>query len=175
MSKLRAYAPIFIKRIAWNRKHLDTSVNPEKFPEALLENLFSSESHSGVLDLGCGTGNLRAALRLRGWNGRYIGVDISEQAIDTARKLEDNNAEWHVSAIEDFPFPNQKVSIICICESIYYVELGHVPALIERCRNSLVHGGRIVIRIVHATRHREYIKLLSGLGARSNPPVYTIN
>ena len=77
------------------------------------------------------------ALRSRGWNGHFIGVDVSEQVIEVAKKSRDNNAEWHVSAIEDFPIPDKKVNIICLCESIYYVKPNLVPALLERCRQSL--------------------------------------
>ena len=120
-------------------------------------------------------GNLRAALRLRGWRGHFIGVDVSKQAIEAARQSEDNNAEWHLSAIEDFPILNKKVSTICLCESIYYVRVGLVPALLERCRRSLASpGGRIIVRIWHTTRHREYIALLSGLGFESALPIYTL-
>jgi SAM-dependent methyltransferase len=174
MSRLRSYVPVFIKRIVWNWKHRSSRIDPATCPLGLLECLRTLDSNSGVLDLGCGPGNLRAALRLRGWNGHFIGVDVSEQVIAIAKKSEDNNAEWHASAIEDFPIPSKKVSIICLCESIYYVKLGSVPALLERCRQSRVSGGRIVIRIWHTDRHREYIALLLGLGAQSNPPIYIL-
>lgn len=176
MSKLRSYLPVFIKRIVWNLKHRRNSIDPAACPHDVLECLHTLEADSGVLDLGCGTGNLRAALRLRGWNGHFIGVDVSERVIELAKKSEDYNAEWHVSAIEDFAIPNQKVSTICLCESIYYVKLGAVSSLVERCRQSLVSpGGRVIIRIWHADRHREYVALLSGLGAKSNPPIYTLH
>lgn len=175
MSRLRSYAPAFIKRIVWNWKHGSTSIDPAACPHDLLECLRTLDSNSGVLDLGCGPGNLRAALRLRGWNGHFIGVDVSEHIIEVAKKSESNNAEWHVSTIEYFPIPNQKVSTICLCESIYYVKPESVSTLLERCRQSLVSpGGRIVIRIWHADWHREYIALLLGLGAQSNPPIYIL-
>lgn len=175
MSRLRSKVPPFIKRIAWNWKHRTTSINPAGCPHDLLEYLRTLDSNSGVLDLGCGPGNLRAALRLRGWNGHFIGVDVSEHVIEVAKKSESNNAEWHVSTIENFPTPNQKVGTICLCESIYYVNPGSVPTLLERCRQSLVSpGGRIVIRIWHTDQHREYIALLLGLGAQSNPPIYIL-
>ena len=174
MSKLRSYLPVFIKRIAWNWKHWKR-IDAAACPHDLLECLSTLEPNSAVLDLGCGPGNLRAALRLRGWSGHFIGVDISEKAIEVAKKSEDNNAEWHVSAIENFQIPNQEVSTICLCESIYYVKLGAVPSKVERWRQALVYpGGRIVIRIWHADRHREYIALLSRLGTQSNPPIYTL-
>ena len=175
MSILRSYAPTFIKRLVWNWKHKNASIDLAGCPHELLDCLRTYDSNSAVLDLGCGAGNLRAALRSRGWNGHFIGVDVSEQVIEVAKKSRDNNAEWHVSAIEDFPIPDKKVNIICLCESIYYVKPNLVPALLERCRQSLVSpGGRIIIRIWHTDRHREYIALLSGLGAEINPPIYIL-
>ncbi|WP_158791843.1 bifunctional 2-polyprenyl-6-hydroxyphenol methylase/3-demethylubiquinol 3-O-methyltransferase UbiG [Granulicella sp. L60] len=174
MSKLRSYAPVFMKRIIWNWKHQRSSIDPARCPQDLLECVRTLESNSGVLDLGCGAGNLRAALRSRGWNGHFIGVDVSEQVMEIAKKSEDSNAEWHVSAIENFPILSQRIDAICFCESIYYVKPLSVPDLLARCRQSLVSGGRIVIRIWDADLHREYITLLVGLGAQSNPPIYIL-
>ena len=122
MSRIRSYCPAFIKRLVWNWKFRSTRNDPAGCPRDLLDCLHTLDFNSAVLDLGCGPGNLRAALRLRGWNGHFIGVDISEQVIEVASKSESNNAEWHVSTIENFPIPHQKVSTICLCESIYYVE-----------------------------------------------------
>ena len=118
--------PVFIKRMVWNWKYQSTSMIP---PRARMDCWSASVHWSPTPDSliqGCGPGNLRAALRTRGWNGHFVGVDVSEQVIEVARKSEDTNAEWHVSAIEDFPIPHQKVSTICLCESIYYVDPGSV-------------------------------------------------
>jgi SAM-dependent methyltransferase len=43
------------------------------------------DAHATVLDYGCGYGALRAYLREQGHLGRYIGFDISERMIETAR------------------------------------------------------------------------------------------
>jgi 2-polyprenyl-3-methyl-5-hydroxy-6-metoxy-1,4-benzoquinol methylase len=175
MSSLRRYAPGFVKHVVWNWKYRSAGIHPEECPRSLLERLRTLEPDARVLDLGCGPGNLRAALRLCGWNGRYIGCDVSEQAIATANRSGDTNAEWHVSTIEDFPTLDEKVNTICLCESIYYVRVGLVPALLERCRESLISpGGQILIRIWHVDQHREYIALLARMGAEAAPPVYTL-
>jgi hypothetical protein len=49
-----------------------------------------------------------------------------------------------------------------------------VPALLARCCQSLLPGGKIVIRISDADRHREYIALLGGLGVQFSPPIYIL-
>jgi SAM-dependent methyltransferase len=154
MSRLRSYVPVFVKRIVWNWKHRNNFTDPARCQKELLESLDSLEPDSGILDLGCGAGNLRAALRTRGWNGHYVGIDVSEKAIEIAKKSGDGNAAWHVVAIEHFSILENKVSTICLCESLYYVTPRSVPALIEKCRQSLASSdGRIVIRIWNAERH----------------------
>jgi SAM-dependent methyltransferase len=175
VAKLRSSLPVFVKRIVWNWKHRESSTEAALCPHELLDSLSNLEVKAAVLDLGCGPGNLLAALRVRGWNGHFIGVDVSEKTIEIAKKSGDANAEWRVSAIENFPIPSQKVSTVCLCESIYYVNLGDVSGPLKRCRECLEPGGRIVIRICHAAEHREYIELLSSLGAQANPPIYVLN
>jgi SAM-dependent methyltransferase len=167
--------PVFIKRAVWNWKHQSTGIDPRRCPQDLLEALRTLGADACVLDLGCGPGNLRAALRLRGWKGHFIGVDVSEKVIAVARKAHDSNAEWHAAPIEGFTVPDQKANAVCLCESIYYVKPKSVPLLIDRCRHSLGSPGRIVIRIWHADRHREYIDILLGLGAQPTPPIYILN
>ena len=174
MSRVRSYAPGFIKQIVWNWKHRRSAIHPEGCPHDLLKHLRTLECSARVLDLGCGPGNLRAALRLCGWRGHFIGVNVPSRPLSDSRQSEDNKAEWHLSAIEDFPILNEKVSAICLCESIYYVRVGLVPAC-QRCRQSLISPrGRIIIRIWHTARHREYIALLSDLGFESALPIYTL-
>lgn len=173
--KFRSHAPGFVKRIVWDWKHRHTRVNPKGFPHELLECLGSLDSDSGVVDLGCGPGNLRAALRSRGWNGHYVGVDVSQEVIEVAKKSKDTNAEWHVSTIEEFPILSHKVSTICFCETIYYVKPEFVLRLLEQCRQSLVCGGRIVIRIWDTKQHRDYVAIVAGLGAQSDPPIYILS
>jgi hypothetical protein len=47
--------------------------------------------------------------------------------------------------------------------------------LLGRCRESLVSGGRIVVRICDANRHREYVSLLNELGFKADPPIYVLD
>ena len=56
--------------------------------EDLLVAAVSANGARRVLDVGCGTGSTtRAVARLLGAQGHSIGIDISEQMIDTARML----------------------------------------------------------------------------------------
>jgi SAM-dependent methyltransferase len=147
MIHARAYTPEIVKRLVWNFKHKNritsASFCPDDFLKVVVPQL---RSHYRVLDLGCAQGNLLAALRLSAWDGEYIGVDISQKAIDVAKKIGDKNAQWFVSSIEDFPHID--ADVVCFLESLYYVR--NVPAVISRWS-----GANIYIRIVHSDRHRD--------------------
>ncbi len=60
-----------------------------------------------VLDVGCGTGNLTAALLQRlSPTGRVIAVDISPRMVATARaKIRDPRVGWQVAGVEALPLP----------------------------------------------------------------------
>ncbi|MEP0773748.1 MAG: class I SAM-dependent methyltransferase [Acidobacteriota bacterium] len=60
-----------------------------------------------VLDLGCGTGNLTAALLARlSPAGRVVAVDFSPRMVALARaKLGDPRVRWRVAAAEALPLP----------------------------------------------------------------------
>jgi SAM-dependent methyltransferase len=72
---------------------LDRTLQP--FEDLLIAEVSATGARE-VLDVGCGTGSTtRAVARLLGANGRSVGIDISEQMIDAARVLAD---EEHVAA-----------------------------------------------------------------------------
>jgi SAM-dependent methyltransferase len=54
------------------------------------------DEYSSILDIGCGFGDLLQFLRLRGWAGRYIGVDLVPELIReaAARHANDPDAEF---------------------------------------------------------------------------------
>ena len=175
MSRLRSYAPSFVKKLVWDRKHRTRPIHAESCPADVVEALGNMGPDSVILDLGCGAGNLRAALRLRGWRGHYIGVDVSATAIETARSAGDESAEWYVSPIEDFPLSGRSIDAICFCESIYYVRPGAVPDLLCRCCSTLAQSdSRILVRIWHTDRHLEYVEMLSRLTETDQPPLYAV-
>jgi SAM-dependent methyltransferase len=174
MDDLRSCSPQFVKNFVWNWKHRNHSIDSSKCSTDVLRILSTLEPHSRLLDLGCGTGNLLAALRNRDWKGYFIGVDVSERAIKQAKQYKDLNAEWHIGAIEDFRSILPKVDAICMCESIYYAKITDVSHLLGECRKSLLPSGRIIIRIWNAINHKEYVELLSVLGAQSIPPIYIL-
>jgi len=75
-----------------------------------------SENFSSVVDIGCGNGRLCSMLDK---DIRYIGLDLNENCIETAKKNFKENAEFHLFDIEiddlsDLNLPNRENTIVYI-------------------------------------------------------------
>lgn len=78
-----------------------------------------------VVDVGCGTGNLSAAiLRALSSQGRVLGVDISAGMLEQARaKVSDPRVTWHHASVERLPFDDASVDrVICFSAWPHVVE-----------------------------------------------------
>lgn len=96
-----------------------------------------------VLDIGCGTGNLTAALlRHLSDNGRVEAVDISPRMIETARrKVDDPRVRWHLADAERLSLSNESCDR-AICYSVWphFENPGTVAGELKRI---LRPGGRL--------------------------------
>ena len=73
-----------------------------------------------ILDVGCGTGNLTAALlRALSPQGRVVAVDISPAMVAKAKeKIQDPRVKWHVTSVEDLPLPDTSLHRV-MCFSVW--------------------------------------------------------
>jgi ubiquinone/menaquinone biosynthesis C-methylase UbiE len=81
-----------------------------------------------VLDVGCSTGILGCKLFELGGNGRYVGVDSNEKAIEVAKKnLAGKNAELYAYDAEKMNFPDQSFDVVFMKDLIehaaYYEDI----------------------------------------------------
>lgn len=106
---------------------------------------------SSVLDLGCGSGVLRR------WLGPveaidYVGVDLSEVAIDMAsREWTDGPTKFVASDVATY-VPDRKFDVIVFNEMLYYFE--RPGDILERFAASLEENGRYVISLWDAPESR---------------------
>lgn len=84
-----------------------------------------------VLDVGCGTGNLTMAAKLRaGTDGEVYGIDAAPGMIREAeRKAGEKQLDvsFQVALIEDIPFPNGKFDVV-----VSSLMLHHLPRDLKR-------------------------------------------
>ena len=71
-----------------------------------------------VLDIGCGTGSLLAAMNARKLIRGY-GIDISERMIEIAA-AKNPSMEFRVSSCEKISFPDESMDIIIVCVAYHH-------------------------------------------------------
>jgi len=97
--------------------------------------------HSNVLDVGCGSGILQRSLRSVGYD-RYIGVDISQNAIDQAKTEQDAQTSFLRTNAEHY-IPPEAFDVVIFNEVLYYFS---VPVdAVARLGQCLNPGGIVII------------------------------
>jgi SAM-dependent methyltransferase len=80
---------------------------------------FYSSKNASILDVGCGTGTLLDFLPSR-QRPLYLGIDVSNEAIDKARKMR-RKAKFEVAVAHEYK-PKQNFDVIIFSEMLYYVD-----------------------------------------------------
>jgi SAM-dependent methyltransferase len=109
-----------------------------------------------ILDAGCGSGPLLAALRDRG--AAVTGFDKSAGMLEVARRRLGDDADLHVAELgSPLPFPDDTFDDVTASLVLHYLKDGG-PTLAE-LRRVLKPGGRLIVSVNHPFRenlwHRE--------------------
>jgi SAM-dependent methyltransferase len=109
-----------------------------------------------VLDVGCGEGILRDLLR-RGGYERYLGIDVSEVAIEAARREADDRDELIVADAETFT-REERFDAVVLNESLYYFHdpLGEAA----RYMTLAADGGALIVSMFESPRTRAILRAL---------------
>jgi len=96
-----------------------------------------------VLDVGCGTGALLAALAERIANARLVGVDLSWEMLAVARRRSCEQAKLARGFAECLPFGDEKFDAV-VCTSVLHFVREPLAALREM-RRVLRRGGLLLL------------------------------
>lgn len=92
-----------------------------------------------VLDIGCGVANLRAMIH-GDYLEEYVGLDVSQVAIEAARNRNFPNSRFIVG---ERPDPSDGLfDVIMLTDMMCYVE--DLPGLLESLKPHLAEGGRLI-------------------------------
>jgi predicted TPR repeat methyltransferase len=99
------------------------------------------EATDSVLDIGCGEGLLQKHLLAVGYK-RYLGLDLSQVAIDRAKARADKHTQFMVADASRFSTQKQ-FSAIVFSESLYYFREPHT--ILGRYQQRLLEDGVIIV------------------------------
>ena len=149
---LKRYGPSRVKQLLWDREFgsghwdfIDCTAGDCVYPH--LENHLKNGT---ILDLGCGPGNTANELS-EGSYRLYIGVDISQTALDkaTRRSKEAGRASKNRFVCTDFLsyVPSERFDVILIREAMYHVPGNKVKSMLHHYSEYLTKDGLFVVRM----------------------------
>lgn len=132
------------KSFDWGRTSLDYARYRDIYPQEFYDKIISRNlciKGQTVLDLGTGTGVLPR--NLYGYGAKWIGIDISEEQIQQAKKLSEKmNIDYYATATENIDFPARSFDVITACQCFWYFEHENVMPNLYRMLN---HKGKMLI------------------------------
>jgi SAM-dependent methyltransferase len=149
---LKSYGPSSLKKYFWDKEFSGTKWDFIDHTEGdcVYQNLEKYARNGSILDLGCGPGNTANELATSAYQA-YVGVDISEAALEKARKrtIETGRAEKNTFVRGDFVNyePIQKFDVILFRESMYHVPMGKIKHTLDRLSSYLKDGGVFIVRM----------------------------
>ncbi|MCK5540701.1 MAG: methyltransferase domain-containing protein [Deltaproteobacteria bacterium] len=101
---------------------------------------------SHILDVGCGTGLLTAAIAKYYPQASIIGIDASKPMVQVAdKKRQSSNCSYQTALAERLPFPDETFEIVTSALFFHHVHLKLKEICLKEIFRVLKPGGRIVI------------------------------
>lgn len=97
-------------------------------PTVVAESVVSHQpTAASVLDVGCGTGLVGRALRVRGFTGQILGLDISDASLEVARQSGAYASLEHADLQQPLPLPDDSVdALVCVGVMTYLPDVERV-------------------------------------------------
>jgi SAM-dependent methyltransferase len=148
---LKRYGPSGMKKVFWDKEFArgKWSFADDTSGDLVYPHLEKYVGRGSVLDLGCGQGG--TAVELVSPYQRYVGVDISEMALQRAREKvagADRTSRASFACADFLRFdPDQKFDVILFRESMYHVPIGRVKTILDRYSQFLTEQGVFIVRL----------------------------
>lgn len=152
VAALKSYGPSGLKKYFWDKEFSGTKWDFIDHTEGdcVYASLEKYARNGSILDLGCGPGNTANEVAFNSYE-HYVGVDISEAALEKGRKrtLDSGRSAKNTFIQGDFINyePIQKFDVILFRESMYHVPMGKIKATVDRLSNYLKEDGVFIVRM----------------------------
>jgi SAM-dependent methyltransferase len=126
---------------------------------------------SRVLDIGCGQGLLASLLDAAGaaeregrWSSawaaaptgaRVTGIELMARDVERARNALGDRAEFVCADMRTAAFP--RVDAVVILDVLHYISVAEQDHVLERVRQALADGGRLILRVGDAAAARGFL------------------
>lgn len=97
-----------------------------------------------LLDAGCGTGGMLAEVRSAFPGYALHGIDISEMAVELARRA--SNADIQQGSVMELPYPTGRFDVVISTDVLYHRQV-NPQRMLEECCRVLRPGGLFILNL----------------------------
>ena len=129
------------------------------------------EIHDGwtMLDIGCGGGATLKRLLMRSKGAQVYGIDISEESVAKARKVNASVLDRQVfvtqGSAEKLPYEDNKFDLVTAVETVYFWP--DLPNCLKEVRRVVKPGGRFAIMVEVLENDSVWTDVVDGMTAYS--------
>jgi SAM-dependent methyltransferase len=164
--------PRSVKQAIWDREHAQGQwdwaqdlARPLRQRDIVYEVLDRYSSDACILDLGCGNGY--SGRMITSQYREYFGVDVSEVAVDAARRDFNQDPERgpksHFESNDILTFvPTKKFSVILLSDCLPYFALHQVKRILQRYGAFLDSNGVFVVRLYDREKYHGIVEHIEG-------------
>jgi SAM-dependent methyltransferase len=122
-----------------------------------------------MLDIGCGGGATLRRLLKRSDGSRVYGIDISEESVAKAKKVNEKVLDKQVfvqqGSAESLPYEDEKFDLVTAVETVYFWP--NLPGCFAEVLRVLKSGGRFAIMIEVVSADSKWTDLVDGMKSYS--------
>jgi SAM-dependent methyltransferase len=163
---LQRYGTAGIKRYLWNHEFEQGRWRClESTPaDCVYGHLEKYAAKGSILDLGCGPGNTGNELDSGAYRS-YTGVDISDVAVEKAKKRTEENRrsdknEYFQSDIFSYT-PTHQYDVVLFGDSLYYVPHQRIAGMLSRYSEFVTNQGVFIVRLFDVRgKHQAIIDII---------------
>jgi ubiquinone/menaquinone biosynthesis C-methylase UbiE len=122
-----------------------------------------------MLDVGCGGGFTIRRLLKRSKDAQVYGIDISEESVVKAKKVNAKVLDKHVfvtqGSAEKLPYEDGKFDLVTAVETVYFWP--NLPNCLQEVRRVLKSGGKFAILVEVVDSDSKWTNVVEGMTAYS--------